>query len=77
MNMGNHQAKVCWSANFDLTKLEDGISYPHICIPIGNNSNVGLEHHRKIGLAHYIYAFVHGKGVQEANKPTNQDVTWE
>jgi hypothetical protein len=28
-------------------------------------------------LAHYIYAFVHGKGVQEANKPTNQDVTWE
>jgi hypothetical protein len=55
--------------------LEDGISYPHICIPIGNNSNVGLEHHRKIGLAHYIYAFVHGKGVQEANKPTNQDVT--
>ncbi len=77
MSMGNHQTKVCWSANFALMKLGDGISCPHICIPIGNRNNVGLEHHKKIGLAHYIYAFIHGKGIQEANKHTNQYATWE
>jgi hypothetical protein len=56
-------------------KLGDGISCPHICIPIGNRNNVGLKHHKKIGLAHYIYAFIHGKGIQEANKHTNQYAT--